>query len=125
NNYRNDLSVAALPQELAAAANGTVTFLQTQSARVSIRNLESTSSGLSMEVLVENLSGHKLPTAYPSRRVWLHFVVRDRNGQAVFESGALNADGSIRGNRNDSDPLQFEPHYREFTNPVQVQIYEP
>jgi hypothetical protein len=125
NNYRADLSVAALPQELTTAANRTVTFLQTQSARVSIRNLESTSSGLSMEVLVENLSGHKLPTAYPSRRVWLHVAVRDRNGQAIFESGALNPDGSIKGNRNDSDPLQFEPHYPEITSPEQVQIYEP
>ena len=125
NNYRADLSVAALPQELTTAANRTVTFLQTQSARVSIRNLESTSSGLSMEVFVENLSGHKLPTAYPSRRVWLHVAVRDRNGQAIFESGALNPDGSIKGNRNDSDPLQFEPHYQEITSPEQVQIYEP
>jgi hypothetical protein len=125
NNYRADLSVAALPQELTMAANRTVAFLQTQSARVSIRNLESTSGGLSMEVLVENLSGHKLPTAYPSRRVWLHIAVRDRNGQAVFESGALNPDGSIKGNRNDSDPLQFEPHYQEITSPEQVQIYEP
>jgi len=125
NNYRNDLSVAALPQELTAAANRTVTFLQTQSARVSIRNLESTSSGLSMEVFVENLSGHKLPTAYPSRRIWLHVVVRDKDGQAVFESGALNPDGSIKGNHNDSDPLQFEPHYQEITSPEQVQIYEP
>jgi hypothetical protein len=125
NNYRADLRVAALPQELTMAANRTVTFLQTQSARVSIRNLESTSSGLSMQVFVENLSGHKLPTAYPSRRVWLYVAVRDRNGQAVFESGALNPDGSIKGNRNDSDPLQFEPHYQEITSPEQVQIYEP
>jgi len=125
NNYRADLSVAALPQELTTAANRTVTFLQAQSARVSIRNLESTSSGLSMEVFVENVSGHKLPTAYPSRRVWLHVAVRDRNGQTVFESGALNSDGSIKGNRNDSDPLQFEPHHQEITSPEQVQIYEP
>ena len=125
NNYRADLSVAALPQELTTAAKRTVTFLQTQSARVSIRNLDSTSSGLSMEVLVKNLSGHKLPTAVPSRRVWLHVAVRDRNGQAIFESGALNPDGSIKGNRNDSDPLQFEPHYQEITSPEQVQIYEP
>jgi hypothetical protein len=125
NNYRAELSVAALPQELTTAANRTVTFLQTQSARVSIRNLESSSSGLSMEVLVENLSGHKLPTAYPSRRVWLHVVVRDKDGRAVFESGALNADGSIKGNLNDSDPLQFEPHHQEITSPEQVQIYEP
>ncbi len=125
NNYRADLNVAALPQELTTAANRTVTFLQAQSARVSIRNLESTSSGLSMEVFVENVGGHKLPTAYPSRRVWLHVAVRDRNGQTVFESGALNSDGSIKGNRNDSDPLQFEPHHQEITSPEQVQIYEP
>src|SRR5258708_10164001 len=78
-----------------------------------------------MEVLVETLSGHKIPAAYPSSRVWLHVVVRHRNGQAVFESGALNSDGSIKGNHNDSDPLQFEPHYQEITSPEQVQIYEP
>src|SRR3981081_2205516 len=125
NNYRNDLSVAALPQELTTAANRTVTFLQTQSARVSIRNMESSSSGLSMELFVEHLSGHNTPTASPPRRVWLHLAIRDRNGQTVFESGALNPDGSIKGNHNDSDPLQFEPHYEEITSPEQVQIYEP
>jgi hypothetical protein len=124
NEYRGDLSVAALPNELTNAAARTVTFLQTQSARVSIRNLESSSSGLTMQVLVENLSGHKLPTAYPSRRAWLHVAIRDTNGRTVFESGALNPDASIKGNDNDADPLRFEPHYQEITNPEQVEIYE-
>jgi len=125
NKYRADLSVAALSQELTSAAAGTVTFLQTQSARVSIRNMESSSSGLTMEVFVENLSGHKLPTAYPSRRAWLHVAIRDGNGRTVFESGGLNPDASIRGNDNDTDPLRFEPHYLEITSPEQVEIYEP
>jgi hypothetical protein len=43
----------------------------------------------------------------------------------VFESGALNPDGSIVGNDNDSDPLKYEPHYREITRADQVEIYEP
>ncbi len=43
----------------------------------------------------------------------------------VFESGALNADGSIQGNDNDADPLRFEPYYREITRSDQVQIFEP
>ena len=77
------------------------------------------------DVFVQNLTGHKLPTAYPSRRAWLHFLVRDRNGQTVFESGAVNPDGSIQGNDNDADPNRFESHYGEISSADQVQIYEP
>ena len=125
NGHRDELGVAALAPELTSAADRTANFLQTQSARVNIHNLQTTASGLSMDVLVENLTGHKLPTAYPSRRAWLHVVVRDSTGRVVFESGALNADGSIVGNHNDADPLQFEPYYREIDSPQQVQIFEP
>ncbi len=42
----------------------------------------------------------------------------------VFESGALNPNGSIQGNDNDADPTKFENHYTEITAPDQVQIYE-
>jgi hypothetical protein len=125
NLYRNDLSVTALPSEMTTAIEKTVAFLQSESARVSIRKIDVIPSRLTVDVFVENLTGHKLPTAYPSRRAWLHFVVRDRNEQKVFESGALKADGSIDGNDNDADPKRFEPHYREITSSDQVQIYEP
>jgi hypothetical protein len=124
-NHRQDLGVAALPSELTAASQRTVDFLQSQSARVSIQNFETGDGKLHIDVLVENLTGHKLPTAYPSRRAWLHVVVHDRNGRTVFESGALNQDGSIQGNVNDADPSRFEPHFREITSGDQVQIYEP
>ena len=76
-------------------------------------------------VAVENLAGHKLPTAYPSRRAWLHVTVRDGNGRAVFESGAFSPNGSIAGNDNDADATRFEPHYAEIRKADQVQIYEP
>ena len=125
NSYRNDLSVTAMPAELTAEAERTREFLQTQAARVAIRNIEVGSGNLKIDVFVQNLSGHKLPTAFPSRRAWLHLRVRDGEGKTVFESGALNADGSIQGNDNDADPSRFEPHYREITSADQVQIYEP
>lgn len=125
NQYRNDLSVAAMPVELTAEAERTVNFLQTRAARIMIRNITVTSGKLGVDVLVENLTGHKLPTAFPSRRAWLHVVVRDHDGQPVFESGVLNADGSIKGNVNDVDASRFMPHYREITSDDQVEIYEP
>ena len=123
--YRQDLKVAAFANELAAVAQQTTDFLQTQSARVSIPKLEIGGGMLHFDVRVENLTGHKLPTAYPSRRAWLHVIVKDRSLRTVFESGALNADGSIKGNINDIDPTRFEPHYREITSSQQVEIYEP
>ena len=51
-------------------------------------------------------------------------VVRDRDGKAIFESGALNPDGSIAGNANDADPHRFEPHFRRIDRSDEVQIYE-
>jgi hypothetical protein len=120
NDYRGDLHTAALPQELIAASGRIIDFLKSQSARVTLQDPEQKSGRLSFDVLVENLTGHKLPTAYPSRRAWLHVVVQDRDGRIIFESGTLNTDGSIVCNVNDADPHRYEPHYREITSPHQI-----
>ncbi|MGH9652675.1 MAG: hypothetical protein ACRD6B_04325, partial [Bryobacteraceae bacterium] len=124
NRYRGELQVGALPQELTSAAQGTVAFLKAKSARIRIDKIEIRSGRLDARVFVQNLAGHKFPTAFPSRRAWIHLVVRDRKGRTVFESGALHADGSIQGNDNDADPRRFEPYYTEITRPDQVEIYE-
>jgi hypothetical protein len=124
NRYRTDLSVTAQPQEMDAAVNRTVAHLQSEAAKVSIKSVNVSNGRVTAEIAVENLGGHKLPTAYPSRRVWLHVTVRDRDGKTVFESGKLNPDGSIEGNDNDTDATRVEPHYTEITRSDQVQIYE-
>jgi hypothetical protein len=80
---------------------------------------------LEARVKVQNNSGHKTPTGYPSRRMWLNFKVTDSNNNIVFESGRINADGSIIGADNDTDSTVFEPHYNLITSADQVQIYEP
>ncbi len=79
---------------------------------------------LQARVKLENNSGHKTPTSYPSRRMWLHFKVTDSNNNVVFESGRIEADGSIAGVDNDSDAAVFEPHYNLITAADQVQVYE-
>ena len=124
NKFRDDLSVDALPQELEGAADRTVEHLQSRTARLTVDKIERTGDRLDTEITVENLGGHKLPTAYPSRRAWLHVLVRDASHRTVFESGALNPNGSIQGNDNDADPHRYEPHYTRVTSGEQVQIYE-
>ena len=123
--HRGDLATEVRPQDLDAAIDRTAKFLQTETARVSIEDAGTGDGKLTFTVHAQNLTGHKLPTAYPSRRVWLHVTVRDSSNKVIFESGALRPDGSIVGNANDDDPLKFEPYYREITSPDQVEIYEP
>ncbi|MEO8259034.1 MAG: hypothetical protein ABI868_16930 [Acidobacteriota bacterium] len=124
NRFRNDLAIPAQPHEMDAAVVRTIAHLQNETAKVALRSVEISAGRLEAAIAVENLGGHKLPTAYPSRRAWLHLTVRDRTGNVVFESGALDPGGAIRGNDNDEDAARFEPHYTEITRSDQVQVYE-
>lgn len=124
NLFRADLAVQAPPQDMDAAATRTIAHLQSETAAVSLQDVDVRDGRLEAVVAVQNLSGHKFPTAYPSRRAWLHVTVRDRSGQVVFESGAFKADGAIQGNDNDEDASRFEPHYTDVTRQDQVQVYE-
>jgi hypothetical protein len=68
---------------------------------------------------VENRTGHKLPSGFPSRRMWLHLTVRDKDRNVIFESGAIDNNSEIIGL---DDP--YEPHQTIITDQGQVQIYE-
>ncbi|MGM0452849.1 MAG: hypothetical protein ACQERN_06770 [Thermodesulfobacteriota bacterium] len=124
NQHRAELGVTALPQDLDRASQQTSRNLTSDSARLAIDRAELSGGRLEAEVKLTNLAGHKLPTAYPSRRAWLHLTVKDRKGQTVFESGALNPDGSVAGNINDADRTRYEPHYNVIDDESQVQVYE-
>jgi hypothetical protein len=125
NRWRDELGTEASPQELASSAARTAAHLESDSARVMVVETRVDGGVLEATVQVENLTGHKLPSAYPSRRAWIHLVVRDAADDVVFESGAIREDGSICGNDNDEDASLHEPHHELITSPDQVQIYEP
>jgi hypothetical protein len=124
NKFRSDLGVVARPGELDAAIARTKAFLTSGSAAVSVERAELVQGRLEADVVVRNLAGHKLPTAYPSRRVWLRVTVHDGQRRLVFSSGEVEPTGAITGNDNDRDGARFEPHYREIRTGDEVQIYE-
>jgi hypothetical protein len=124
NRYRDQLGVLAPSHELDAAARATLRQLEAETASVGIASARMVGGQLETDVTVRNLTGHKLPTGYPSRRVWLHVTVRDASQRVVFESGAVGADGRIAGNDNDIDGGRIEPHYEQIRSDGDVQIYE-
>lgn len=123
--HQADLGVSAASPVLQAAERQIEVLLKSQAARITVTPSQPSAGELSFAVRVENLTGHKLPTAFPSRRAWLHVVVTAPDGHTVFESGKLNKDGSIQGNANDADPARFSPHYTRITRSDQVEIFEP
>ncbi len=124
NRHRADLGIAALSAELEATADATVRQLERDTATVAVERATLSGGMLALDVVVTNLTGHKLPTGYPSRRAWLHVTARDAGGRVLFESGRVRENGSIDGNASDADGATFEPHHAEITRTDEVQIYE-
>jgi hypothetical protein len=74
---------------------------------------------LKVRVTVKNLTGHKLPTGIPLRRMWIRLTIVGASGDTVFESGGWDASGRLV-----SQGSPYEPHHRVITSEGQVQIYE-
>ncbi len=98
------------------------------STEIVIENLQHENQELSFNVRLENNTGHKFPSGFPSRRAWLHIQVSDSNGNLVFESGAINELGQISGvdadTNNETESTSYEKHHDLITSADQVQVYE-
>lgn len=98
----------------------TYRLLQQETADLTAQYSWQGNDTLLVKVAVHNKTGHKLPTGYPSRRLWIYINVSDSGGQSLFTSGSWDAQtGEIA--HLDST---YEPHYDVITSPEQVQIYQ-
>jgi mono/diheme cytochrome c family protein len=100
-----------------------------RSARVQVGELELASNTLKVPVRLDNLTGHKLPTGHPTRRMWLHVRVVDGDGRRVFDSGAHDQQGRIVDGAGRALPSELvggpvQHHLRLVEREDQVQIYE-
>jgi hypothetical protein len=74
---------------------------------------------LEVKLYIKNLTGHKIPTGIPFRRMWVHLKVEQGIGNVVFESGEWDGTGKIINYNSD-----YEPHYDIINSEDQVQVYE-
>lgn len=123
--FGDELNVTASSADFEDKIAVTLGLLENDTADIEISAGEWTGNFLQAQINLENKAGHKLPSGFPSRRVWIHFVVLDARGRILFESGKFDSTGRILDNDNDLDPGKYERHYEMITEPDQVQIYEP
>ncbi len=115
--YQGTLQAVADPARLQEKAEAVRANLQ-KAAR-----LQATSrwrhDTLELAVTVENLTGHKFPTGYPSRRAWLEVRVL-AGDSVVFASGVWDPEtGDLQGL-----DQPYEPHHQVITHPDEVQVYQ-
>ena len=129
----NSTTTAGFDDQIALTQN----FLNS-AASVSVSAPVAVGNNLEFNVDVSNKAGHKVPSAYPSRRVWLHVVVNNAANQIIFESGKPDVRGYIS---TDAERLKadcmaghklegfdsslcYEPHRDVINDQSQIAIYE-
>ena len=78
---------------------------------------------LNPTIRLRNKAGHKLPSGYASRRMFIEFIVHSGT-DTTFHSGKLDPTGSRIMGSDDVGLDDYEPHYDIITDDSQVQIYE-
>lgn len=119
----NKTQLGVLSNNFAETLSKTDAMLKSAAA-VTVVEQRATPNALDFTLQIASTTGHKLPTSYPSRRAILHVTVTNSLNQVVFESGKVNANGSIKDVDADEQNGVFEPHYDLITSADQVQVYE-
>jgi hypothetical protein len=114
------LGAKAKPEDLRRAADATDQFMKT-AAEILVESADAKQ----IKLTISNRAGHKLPTGYPTRRMWLHVVAKDAAGNVLLESGA-HKDGALvdRAGKRIDGPGVILPHRQTLDGPDQVMVWE-
>lgn len=95
----------------------TLENLKSNSIEIS-SNVSLNANEIQIDLTLKNKTGHKLPTGFPSRRMWIHFYAINETGDTIFESGKFDSQGDFL------TKSGFEIHHDIISNEEDVQIYE-
>ncbi|MEQ8767039.1 MAG: multiheme c-type cytochrome [Planctomycetota bacterium] len=126
--FAEELNVAAPVDAFEATLEATRQQLAHRTASLTIGESEQDGDDLVIPITVTNLTGHKLPTGYPSRRLFLQVRVLDEAGEAVFETGTFDAQGRLT-TAGDVHPAEraggpIHPHADALRSSDQVAVWE-
>jgi hypothetical protein len=114
-----ELELAATEEQFNQSIAATEEMLYNKSISMNLISLERTADTAFFEMNITNLAGHKFPSGYPSRRVFVEFLVENELGDTVFISGKTDDDFEVVGH-----DANYEPHYDVIRGEDEVQIYE-
>ena len=115
-----EIGVTASKDQFDSTIARTLDLLQNRTAELEVNYVEIAPGELEIKVAVQNLSGHKFPSGYPSRRAWLFVELKNEAGSVVFSSGNWDVtSGEIIGIDD-----EYEKHYNVIEDQNQVQIYQ-
>lgn len=103
--------------------------LRQETARVVLATPTRAGDTLHIPARVVNLTGHKLPTGHPTRRLWLRLRVTDAAGRRVFASGEHDAAGRLVDATGQPLPQELlggplPAHLDRITAEEQVQVWQ-
>lgn len=98
----------------------TLRNLQHHSVLLDVSVAARTADTAFIDVDLTNLTGHKFPSGYPSRRAWIQLsVVNASTGDTLFSSGAFDTNDEVVGH-----PTDFWPHFDAIDSELEAQVYE-
>lgn len=113
------LSLTASPEQFESTRQATIQNLQQNSLQFALTETDRDADTLRLEALLTNITGHKLPSGYPARRMVVNVEIRDSLNNVIWSSGTFDNDFYVLG-----ENTPFEPHYQTIRSENEVQIYE-
>ena len=116
--HKDDLGIPATDTQFDSTISRTLKNLH-HSVDLTLHVTDRTSDTLFVNAALENLTGHKFPSGYPSRRAFVQVIALNGNGDTLFQSGRWDANYEVYGH-----DIGYEPHHDIVKQNGDVQIYE-
>ncbi|MCB0409293.1 MAG: T9SS type A sorting domain-containing protein [Flavobacteriales bacterium] len=113
------LGLSAEPADFDKAISRTINQLQNNTLNINLTDDGRDLNNAYFKIELENLTGHKFPSGYPSRRAYVEFIVQNTSGDTIFHSGKTDDDYRLI-----EENATYEYHYDTINSESQVQIYE-